>query len=73
VTQADGDCTLSTDDSVVVADLRTGAGGLAGTRSGGTADTAPLGRVTVTFAGTADAAVAQLVTDNDTFAWVAEG
>lgn len=77
VTQADGDATLS-DDAGISIDLRTGLGGLAGTRAAGTADTTPLGVVTITAAATAtlaaiNAAVAYLFTDNDTVTWVAEG
>ena len=76
VTQADGDATLADDSGILIA-LRTGLGGLSGTRAAGTADTTPLGVVTVDFSATAatgvTGAVAQLVTDNDTFVWVAEG
>ena len=61
---ATGTKTLETDDKIVVA-LRTGTGGSL-SQAGGSADTTPLGVVTVTF----DSGIA---TNNDVVVWIAEG
>lgn len=63
-TAANGDKTLETDDKVVVA-TRTGTGGST-SQAGGTADTTPSGKVTITV----DSGI---MTDNDTVVWEAIG
>lgn len=63
-TAANGDRSLNASAPQVVT-VRTGLGGLAGTRSGGSADTTPAGQVVLTLSGFA--------TDGDSIVWLAEG
>ena len=63
-TDSGGTQTLNTGSTILVA-LRTGTGAVGGTSSGGSADTTPLGVVTVTFSG--------LLTNSETACWICEG